>query len=85
MNRPSFDNAQSHVTAFRPISEAARSWSDDNVACRTVSYASAKSMAIRRTRTRMSVHLSDGTVRISLLIRVESDAGHTEADGVVAG
>ena len=33
MNRPSFDNAQSHVTAFRPISEAARSWSDDNVSC----------------------------------------------------
>jgi len=29
VNRPSFDNAQSHVTAFRPISEAARSWSDD--------------------------------------------------------
>jgi len=27
------DNAQSHVTAFRPISEAARSWSDDNVSC----------------------------------------------------
>ena len=26
------DNAQSHVTAFRPISEAARSWSDDKVA-----------------------------------------------------
>ena len=25
------DNAQSHVTAFRPISEAARSWSDDNI------------------------------------------------------
>jgi len=25
------DNAQSHVTAFRPISEAARSWSDDKV------------------------------------------------------
>ena len=24
------DNAQSHVTAFRPISAAARSWSDDN-------------------------------------------------------
>jgi len=24
------DNAQSHVTVFRPISEAARSWSDDN-------------------------------------------------------
>ena len=24
------ENAQSHVTAFRPISEAARSWSDDN-------------------------------------------------------
>ena len=23
------DNAQSHVTAFQPISEAARSWSDD--------------------------------------------------------
>ena len=30
VNRPSFDNAQSRVTAFRPISEAARSWSDDN-------------------------------------------------------
>jgi len=27
------DNAQSHVTAFRPISEAARSWSGDNVHC----------------------------------------------------
>jgi len=27
VNRLSFDNAQSH--AFRPISEAARSWSDD--------------------------------------------------------
>ena len=24
---------RSHVTAFRPISEAARSWSDDNVFC----------------------------------------------------
>ena len=24
MNRPTVDNAQSHVTAFRPISEAAR-------------------------------------------------------------
>ena len=28
-----FDNAQSHVTAFRPISKAARSWSDDNINC----------------------------------------------------
>ena len=28
------NNAQSHVTAFRPISEAARSWSDDNTFCR---------------------------------------------------
>ena len=27
------DNAQSHVTAFRPVSEAACSWSDDNVMC----------------------------------------------------
>ena len=27
------DNAQSHVTAFRPISEAARSWPDDNECC----------------------------------------------------
>jgi len=34
VNRPSFDNAQSHVTAFRPISESARSWSDDNALCR---------------------------------------------------
>ena len=25
------DNAQSHVTAFQPISEAARSWLDDNL------------------------------------------------------
>ena len=24
------DNAKSHVTAFQPISEAVRSWSDDN-------------------------------------------------------
>ena len=33
------DNAQSHVTAFRPISDAARSWSDDNmkVHCRVSS------------------------------------------------
>ena len=28
-----FDNAQNHVTAFRPISEAARSWSDDKRYC----------------------------------------------------
>ena len=27
------DNVQSHVTAFRPISEATRSWSDDNCVC----------------------------------------------------
>jgi len=27
------DKAQSHVTAFRPISEAARSWSDDKSSC----------------------------------------------------
>jgi len=33
VNRPTVDNAQSHVTAFRPISEAARSWSDDNFSC----------------------------------------------------
>ena len=33
VNRPTFDNAQSHVTAFRPISEAARSWSDDSLEC----------------------------------------------------
>ena len=32
------DNAQSHVTAFRPISEAARSWSDDNGWCHMSSY-----------------------------------------------
>jgi len=30
------ENAQSHVTAFQPISEAARSWSDDNSRCRTL-------------------------------------------------
>jgi len=33
VNRPTFDNAQSHVTAFRPISKAARSWSDDSLEC----------------------------------------------------
>ena len=33
------DNAQSHVTAFRPISEAARSWSDDNLALSVVAVA----------------------------------------------
>jgi len=27
--RSAFDNAQRHVTAFRPISEAVRSWSCD--------------------------------------------------------
>jgi len=32
------DNAQSHVTAFRPISEAARSWSDDNVKSQSLMY-----------------------------------------------
>jgi len=30
VKRRSFDNAQRHVTTFRPISEAARSWSYDN-------------------------------------------------------
>jgi len=30
--RSAFDNAQRHVRAFRPISEAARSWSCDNCA-----------------------------------------------------
>jgi len=29
----SFDNDKRHVTAFRPISEAARSWSYDNIHC----------------------------------------------------
>jgi len=29
VGQTTIDNAQSHVTAFRPISEAARSWSDD--------------------------------------------------------
>ena len=28
-----FDNAQRHVTTFRPISEAARSWSCDKFVC----------------------------------------------------
>jgi len=31
------ENAQSHVTAFQPISEAARSWSDDNARCQNKS------------------------------------------------
>ena len=36
MKRRSVDNAEVHVTAFRPISEAARSWSDNNMTCRWV-------------------------------------------------
>jgi len=32
------ENAQSHVTAFQPISEAARSWSDDNSLCPLQAY-----------------------------------------------
>ena len=28
-----FDNARRHMTAFRPISEVARSWSCDNIEC----------------------------------------------------
>jgi len=31
--RWTFDNARRHVTAFRPVSEAARSWSCDNWSC----------------------------------------------------
>jgi len=30
--RSPFDNGERHVTAFRPISEAARSWSNDSIA-----------------------------------------------------
>ena len=33
VTRWTFDNAQRHVTAFRPISEAARSWSCDKDHC----------------------------------------------------
>ena len=33
VTRWSFDNDQRHVTAFRPISEAAHSWPYDNVSC----------------------------------------------------
>jgi len=40
--RSAFDNAQRHVTAFRPISEAARSWSCDNIPFPTPFHASAK-------------------------------------------
>jgi len=38
VKRRSVDNAEVHVTAFRPISEAARSWSDDNKYCRVTNY-----------------------------------------------
>jgi len=31
VTRRSFDNDKRHVTAFRPISEAAHSWSYDNI------------------------------------------------------
>jgi len=41
------DNAQSHVTSFRPISEAARSWSDDN----EIWWPSLKNVALWRTQT----------------------------------
>jgi len=33
VTRRSFNTAQRHVTAFRPISEAARSWSCDKSFC----------------------------------------------------
>jgi len=33
LTRWSFDNDKRHVTAFRPISEAAHSWSFDNLSC----------------------------------------------------
>ena len=33
VKRWTYDNAQRHVTAFRPISEAAHSWSYDDVKC----------------------------------------------------
>ena len=33
VKRCRYDNAQRHVTAFRPISEAAHNWSYDNVTC----------------------------------------------------
>jgi len=32
VTRSPFDNGERHVTAFRPISEAARSWSNDSIA-----------------------------------------------------
>jgi len=40
--RSAFDNAQPQVTAFRPISEAARSWSCDNIPFPTPLHVSAK-------------------------------------------
>ena len=33
-----YDNAQRHVTAFRPISEAAHSWSYDSISCAVCVY-----------------------------------------------
>jgi len=33
VKRWTYDNAQRHLTAFRPISEAAHSWSCDNLCC----------------------------------------------------
>jgi len=45
--RPPVDNAQSHVTSFRPISEAAHSWSDDN----EIWWPSLKNVALWRTQT----------------------------------
>jgi len=45
MTRLSFDNDQRHVTAFRPISEAAHSWSYDNTLC-TYNCRSVKSSVI---------------------------------------
>jgi len=40
VTRWSFDNDQRHVTAFRPISKTAHSWSDDNTrsVCDVLSY-----------------------------------------------
>jgi len=33
VKRCTYDNAQRHMMAFQPISEAAHSWSYDNVTC----------------------------------------------------
>jgi len=48
----SFDNDKRHVTAFRPISEAAGSWSYDNIHCVCAELAAERAVQCRAALVR---------------------------------